>query len=69
MQETQNTDRKDDWSIKIENNKIDLKRLKDGKVIEVYRPFSMTEAPVVMAAIIQGFEPPRVLRDLDTQTD
>lgn len=51
-----------EWRVKITKNDVLLERLHDGQVIESYRKVSHAEAAVWLAAVSQGYEPPRALR-------
>lgn len=55
---------KESWTIDMAE-KITLSRVINGAVVEIYRPVERGEAAVRLAAIIQGFEPPRSLTRLD----
>lgn len=61
----------DVWHIKIDQKKgiILLSRTFNGKQMESYRPYTTRQTPVVLAAITQGYQPPRHLVDLDKPTD
>jgi hypothetical protein len=56
----------EEWRIRIDGDRIWFQRLINGKMNESYRPASRAEAAVWASAVIQGFEPPRVLRHCDT---
>lgn len=51
------------WQIEIRPDGFRFLRLFEGKAVEVYRVADGREAAVWAAAIIQGYQPPRVLTD------
>lgn len=57
--------RREVWAIEIDGDAFWFKRLIDGAVNESYRAVGISEASVWAVAVIQGFEPPRVLRESD----
>ena len=56
---------KEHWTIELSGKKVHFTRYINNKVNEAYAPVSKRKAAVCAAAIIQGFEPPRLLRDSD----
>ncbi len=60
---------RDEWRITIEDDRYTFERYASGTVIEVYRSVSQQEAAVCAIAVIQGYEPPRSLRDLEKPAD
>ncbi len=60
---------KDEWRITIEDDRYTFARYASGTVIEVYRSVSQQEAAVWAVAVIQGYEPPRSLRDREIPAD
>lgn len=61
------------WVLKVNDAGVQITRLHEGKTIEVYRAVSHAEGAIWAAAISQGFQPPRDLRecgnhDLDTHS-
>lgn len=53
------------WQIALRDGEVQLSRYCGGLVNETYRHMSPAEGAVAVAAIIQGFEPPRALRCRD----
>ena len=56
------------WEVHISraDDRVLLRRkTKDGRVEESYCPVEVHRAAVYLSAIIQGFEPPRCLMNLD----
>ncbi len=60
---------RDEWRITIEDNRYTFARYASGTVIEVYRSVAQNEAAVWAVAVIQGYEPPRSLQDLEKPAD
>ena len=57
----------DRWVITVVNERYFINRQMEGfPPTESYAPVDRDRAAVFVAAVIQGFEPPRVLRRLDT---
>lgn len=62
----------DEWHVIVRESgvtagesSVTIRRLADGRVIEAYAPQPPGVAAVFLAAIIQGFQPPRGLVPLD----
>lgn len=53
------------WLIGFTEQGMSLTRLHHGRADASYRMYTQAETPVVLAAIAQGFEPPRRLAPLD----
>ncbi len=53
------------WAMEVTPAGIGFMRICNGRPNEVYRRVTPDAAAVYAAAISQGFEPPRVLRDQD----
>lgn len=59
----------DTFIITIDGNIFGLKRFVKGKLNESYAPVSKEKAAIYLAAIIQGYEPPRSLVHRDRPVD
>ncbi len=57
--------RDEEWRIRISGERYEFSRYVHERCDECYRPASAAEAAVWAAAIIQGFEPPRHLKEAD----
>lgn len=57
------------WLVTIAEDTVSLRRLNDGGVEEVYAPVSKERGAIYLAAISQGFQPPRDLRLFDKPVD
>lgn len=53
------------WSIKVSDAGVQLTRIHNGKPNESYRAVDHARGAIFLAAISQGFQPPRDLRCLD----
>lgn len=53
------------WEITIDREGVSIVRKHEGKVIEGYRKVDGPVAAVWLAAISQGFQPPRDIRVFD----
>lgn len=53
--------RKERWVIFVDNDSFLFSREVNGRIDEAYAPVNREKAAVFAAAIIQGFEPPRLL--------
>jgi hypothetical protein len=53
------------WTISIKDNLFTFVRKINGELQESYRPVEQDLAAIYAAAIIQGFEPPRQLKEKD----
>ncbi len=53
------------WTISIKENLFTFMRKINGELQEAYRPVEQDLAAIYAAAIIQGFEPPRQLKEKD----
>lgn len=61
--------RHEKWEIAIAGDRVSFRRIHNGVVTESYAPAALDIASLYAAAIIQGFEPPRGRRRLDTPAD
>ena len=59
----------DVWQINICDEKVLLKRLKNGKTVESYRHTDKLMALTNLGLIIQGYQPVRFPRHLDKPSD
>lgn len=57
------------WLLDVRADGVALRRYENGDLVESYPPVSQAEATVRVAAIIQGFQPPRRLSRLDIPSD
>ena len=68
-----NEDKKERWELKIEERDdgkvVYFKRFNQGKPIESYAPVYIDKAVIFATSIIQGYQPPRLLRRLDKPSD
>jgi hypothetical protein len=55
--------------INVKDGKYTLSRYKDGKIKENYRPESKECISVWIISVLNDFQPPRVLHDLDKLID
>lgn len=55
--------------IEVKDGRFHLSRYKDGKVKEQYRPESKEHILVWIVAVLNGFQPPRILSHLDKLSD
>ncbi|HHR5901443.1 TPA: hypothetical protein ACS7XC_002360 [Providencia alcalifaciens] len=49
------------WTIEIKNDLFFFKRAINGRIDETYAPVRRDKAAIFAAAIIQGYEPPKLL--------
>lgn len=60
---------KDIWEMCIDGDKVFFTRSSETKPHEAYAAVSRDKAAIYAAAIIHGYQPPRVLDRLDTLSD
>ncbi len=57
------------WVIEVNENSARITRTEQGNAIESYGAMPIAKASVYVAAIIQGFQPPRSLLSCDKPGD
>lgn len=53
------------WMVNVCDRGVKLMRIHDGQMVEDYPIVSHAKGAIYLAAIGQGFEPPRCLRECD----
>lgn len=53
------------WMMVVDAEGVEMRRLHDGKPVEVYPKMDHARGAIYAAAISQGFQPPRDLRACD----
>lgn len=54
--------------IDVRTGEVQIRSFRDGVRMESYRPYKRGEASIAVNAILNGFQPPRDLRHLETPT-